>query len=370
MTYHAQKNLTLIVGGAANSYLGGHFGELIWLRYASQSEIGKHYYDNTARKSEWNAYLKTNYQLKKVNVYADIQVRQIGYNYLGMDQNFNDLVQLNQAVAFTFFNPKAGATWEFNDRSAMYTSYSVAHREPVRDDFIQSSANSRPKPERLDNVELGYRFRSKKGFFNANYFLMNYMNQLILTGEINDVGAYNRTNVDRSYRTGIELESGWMLTEKWNATGNVTLSQNKIQKFTEYVDNYDTYVQNMVEHSNTDIAFSPNLIAAAGLVYVPVKGLEFGLLAKYVGQQYLDNTSNEARKLEAYTTTNFTAAYSFSKWGLKEIKLSLLANNIFNAMYQNNGYTWGYIYGGKRITENYYYPQAGRNYLLRLSIGL
>ena len=368
LTYSNLKNLNIVFGGGANNYLGGHFGEIRWARFASQSEIGQHYYDNDAEKREYNTYVKANYQLNKLSLYGDLQVRHIAYNYLGIDQNFNELVSLNQALTFTFFNPKAGLTFDLNDRSNFYASYSVANREPVRDDFIQSSVNSRPRPERLDNLEIGYRFKGARSFIASNFYFMNYKDQLILTGEINDVGAYNRTNVSESYRAGLEIEGGFMVCKQLSVSGNLTLSQNKIKAFNEYVDNYDTYIQEVIAHKNTDIAFSPNIIAAAGIMYEPIKNLEIGLLSKYVGKQYLDNTSNEDRKLNPFTTTNLNVAYSFKKWGFEAITFGVQVNNLFNEQYENNGYTWGYISGGKRITENYYYPQAGRNFMIRLTL--
>ena len=197
---------------------------------------------------------------------------------------------------------------------------------------------------------------------------MNYKNQLILTGEINDVGAYNRTNVAKSYRAGIELEAGYMLFRNLSVSGNLTLSQNKINEFKEYIDNYDTYTQDVIVHNNTDIAFSPSTIASLGLSYVPIKNLDITILSKYVGKQYLDNTSNENRKIDAYYLTNLSINYTIKDVLFKEIKIGVLTNNLFNYMYENNGYTWGYIYGGKYITENFYYPQAGRNFLLRLTL--
>ncbi len=368
LSYSNYKNFKLIFGGGANEYKGTHFGEIIWARTASQSEINQHYYDNDARKFEANAYLKANYQRRGFNVFADLQVRTINYSYLGYDQSYGNLIPLQQDVKFTFFNPKAGMMYDFNTKNNVYASFSMANREPVRDDFIQSTAASRPKPEQLQNIEAGYRYRGKKLFTNVNFYWMNYKNQLILTGEINDVGAYNRTNVAKSYRAGIELEAGYMLFRNLSVSGNLTLSQNKINEFKEYIDNYDTYTQDVIVHNNTDIAFSPSTIASLGLSYVPIKNLDITILSKYVGKQYLDNTSNENRKIDAYYLTNLSINYTIKDVLFKEIKIGVLTNNLFNYMYENNGYTWGYIYGGKYITENFYYPQAGRNFLLRLTL--
>jgi iron complex outermembrane receptor protein len=239
---------------------------------------------------------------------------------------------------------------------------------------VQSSIYSRPKPEQLQNLEVGYRFHARKLFVNANYYLMNYKDQLILTGQINDVGAYNRANVAKSYRSGIEIESGYLITSKISLTGNFTLSANKIQNFTEYIDNYDNYdangnmIQTVIQHSNTDIAFSPNVIAALGIQYEPIKNLKLTWQSKYVGKQYLDNTSNDRKSIDAYFTNNLMVNYSIKIKGIREMNVGILANNILNELYENNGYTFGYISGGKRINENYYFPQAGRNFLLRLTI--
>ncbi len=374
LNYNNLKNFKLIVGGGVNQYDGGHYGEIIWARNASQSEIGQRYYDNNAVKVEASGYIKANYQLKKMNLFADLQVRHLNYSYTGVEESFSNLIPIQESLQFTFFNPKAGLMYDFNDKNNVYASFSIANREPVRSDFIQSSKESRPKSEQLQNTEVGYRFHSRKFFVNANYYMMNYINQLILTGEINDVGAYNRTNVAESYRMGVELEAGYMLFKNLSITGNLTLSANKIKQFNEYVDNYDNYdsngnmIQDIIAHSNTDIAFSPSVISNFGINYAPIKNLEINLLSKYVGKQYLDNTSNGTRKLDAYFTSNLTVNYTIKTWGFKEIQIGVLCNNLFNALYENNGYTFGYVTGGKRITENYYYPQAGRNFLVRLTL--
>lgn len=374
LNYNNLKNFKLIIGGGVNHYDGAHYGEIIWARNASQSEIGQRYYDNNAVKVEASGYIKANYQLKKMNFFADLQIRHLNYSYTGVEESFSNLIPIQEDLQFTFFNPKAGLMYDFNDKNNVYASFSVANREPVRVDFIQSSITSRPRSEQLQNTEVGYRFHSRKLFANANYYLMNYKNQLILTGEINDVGAYNRTNVAESYRMGFELEAGYMLFKNISITGNITLSANKIERFNEYVDNYDNYdsngimIQDIIAHSNTDIAFSPSVISSFGINYEPIKNLEINLLSKYVGKQYLDNTSNEARKLDAYLTSNLTVNYTIKTWGFKEIQIGVLCNNLFNTFYENNGYTFGYIASGKKITENYYYPQAGRNFLAKLTL--
>jgi iron complex outermembrane receptor protein len=376
LTYTDQKRLNVVIGGGANRYEGGHFGEVIWARYASQSETGDRYYENDALKTELNGFAKANYRLNKWNFFADLQLRYLDYSYTGLDQNNGEIIALDQRINFLFFNPKVGLRYDWNSKNGVYASFAVANREPVRDDFVNSSNTSRPRHEQLQNIEAGYQHQAKKWFTKVNYYLMNYKDQLILTGAINDVGAYNRTNVANSYRTGIELEAGYMPIRSLSLTGNVTVSQNKIASFTEFVDNYDNYdsegnmIQTVIEHENTDIAFSPRLIASAGIGYEPIKNLEINLLGKYVGEQFLDNTSSANRMLEDYFVTNLAASYTIVNWGLKEIRIGLQVNNLFNERFENNGYTWGYIAGGQRIIENFYYPQAGRHFLARLTVKL
>jgi iron complex outermembrane receptor protein len=223
-------------------------------------------------------------------------------------------------------------------------------------------------------LEAGYRFNAHKLFVNANLYYMNYRDQLILTGEINDVGAYIRTNVDKSYRAGLELEAGYRIRNNLNVSGSLAMSQNKIVSFTEYIDNYDNYdsegnmIQDTILHENTDLAFSPRMIATLGLAYEPLKDLQLTLLGKYVGSQFLDNTSSEDRMLDAYFIMNSGASYTVAKWMMKELTLGVTVNNLLNFRYANNGYTWGYIFGGQRVIENFVYPQAGRNFLVRLTL--
>ena len=374
LTYSDLKKLKLVIGGGANNYVGDHFGEVIWARTASQSELGDRYYENDAHKAEANLYAKANYELKKFNFFLDLQGRYLNYSYQGFDQYFGDIVSVQQEVDFLFFNPKAGLTYQINYQSNIYASYSVANREPVRDDFISAAPGVEPKSERLSNVEAGYRYSANKLFFSGNLFWMDYKDQLILTGEINDVGAYIRTNVDNSYRAGIEMEAGYKLLRNLSLSGNVALSQNKVVAFTEFIDNYDNYdsegnmIQDEVLHENTDLAFSPNIIGSLGLFYEPIKNLELTVLGKYVGAQFLDNTSSADRMLDQYVTANLGLSYSLAKWGLKEIRIGANVNNVLNYRYANNGYTWGYIAGGQRIIENFVYPQAGRNFLFRLTV--
>lgn len=363
--YNNQKGLNVILGGGWNEYKGKHFGEVIWARFASNGNIRHRYYDNDALKNDLNTYLKVNYELlSNLYAYIDLQYRIIHYSFLGYD---NDLRNVQQSATMPFFNPKAGLVYELNSNNSFYASYAVAHREPTRNDFTESTPSSRPKPERLENIEAGYRFQTSKFQLNANYFLMNYKNQLVLTGQINDVGAYTRTNIDESYRTGLELEAAYRIIKQLNLSGNFTYSQNKIKQFNEFLDDYDANTQVMNTYTNTDIAFSPNIIGGATLTYA-TKGFELAWMSKYVSEQYLDNTMNANRKLDAFFVNNLRTSYTFKTKWVKEIVLSALINNVLNEEYEPNGYTFSYILGGQTITENYYYPMAGRNFLAALAL--
>ncbi len=357
--YNRSKNFSATLGGAYNLYDGDHFGKIVWAEYNSNNDFEKKYYNDNGLKKDFTIYAKANYQLtKKFNLVADVQFRSLQYSFDGFAEN---LSPQRQQVAQNFLNPKIGLTYFLSANKTMYLSYAVANKEPSRDDFIQSSVKSQPKAENLSNWEFGYVQKNKNYMYTFNTFYMKYTNQLVLNGEVNDVGEYNRTNVKDSYRLGIE----WMNTLKlfnkleWNA--NATYSINKINTFLEYVDNYDSSFQEINTFRNTNISFSPNWIAGSTLSYFPFKNFQVALVSKYVSTQYLDNTSNSARRLDAYFVNDVRLNYSIQPKGMKAVLFTLLLNNIFNEEYESNGYTYNYISGGKLVVENFYYPQAGFN---------
>jgi len=366
LNYKNNKKLTTTLGGAWNEYDGEHYGDIIWAQYASNSSIDQKYYDNNAVKKDFNIFAKANYQLaEKLNVYGDMQYRTINYSFLGYDDNLNNV---QQQVNLNFFNPKAGLTYQLNSNGQAYVSYAVGNKEPSRDDYTQSTPNSRPKPETLNDIEVGYRQNIRIASWGINFYNMNYKNQLVLTGQLNDVGAYNRTNVDESYRRGIELEGNVNLSKKWKLGANATFSQNKIENFKEYIDDYDNGGQIVNNYKKTNIAFSPNVIGAGQLSYEPIKGLVFSAISKYVGQQYLDNTSNSDRMLNSYFVQDVRIRYTFKTKFIREIGLNFYVNNILNAKYESNGSTYNYFQGGKVLVFNSYYPQAGTNFLAGLTL--
>lgn len=366
LSYNSSK-LSLVLGGGYNNYDGRHFGELIWMRFANNTGLGYRWYDNDANKRDLNTFLKADYLItEKITLFADLQVRTVDYSTKGKD---NDLRLLTIDTNFVFVNPKGGLSIQINPKVRTYASLSVGNREPVRGDFIDNPANKQPKHETMLDYEAGVDVKLKKALFQANFYYMDYKNQLILTGELNDVGSSIRTNVDKSYRTGIELSANFLISKKVTLGFNTTLSQNKIDQFTEVLYDYTDWNEVVVienKYKNTDIAFSPNVIAAGNIVYMPAKGLSLMLQTKYVGKQFLDNTSNAKRAIDAYQTVDGRLSYSIYPKKMREISFNLLVNNMLNSLYSSNGYTYSYIYE-KLITENFYYPQAGTNFLMGLT---
>ena len=376
LQYNPGARLNATLGGAWNRYNGDHFGEVIWARYASTSNIRDRYYDNNAVKTDFNLFAKATYGLTdKLHLFGDMQVRTINYGFVGFD---NDLESIEQDVAYTFFNPKAGITYNLQPAHQLYASYAIGNREPVRDDFTASTPTSRPEHETLHNIEAGYRGQltlanvAEKPLtadMEVNYFYMNYKNQLVLTGEINDVGAYTRTNIAKSYRQGVELAGALRLGTTAKLSSNIAYSQNKIKGFNEFIDDYDNGDQTVNEYDETTIAFSPAFISASQLEVEILKGLRAAFIYKTVSKQYLDNTENESRTIRPYQVADMRLLYTIGfKNMLKELEFGLLVNNVFSEKYAANGYTFSYIAGGSQITENFYYPQATRNFLL--SVGM
>ncbi len=368
LNYEKEK-LNSILGGAWNHYDGDHFGEIVWAQVSAVPKDYQYYFNN-GKKTDFTIYWKNNYQLaEKLTGFVDLQYRGISYKASGKENKQFDFAVDQQ---FSFFNPKVGATYEISTEQQAYASYSVGNREPVRDDFINAFAGTTPKHETLRDIEAGWRFRKNNVILNINYYLMDYKNQLVPTGKLNDVGAAIRTNVNESYRTGVEVEGTIRLSPKliWNA--NVTLSRNKIKNFNEviydYGANFDEYNEVVRTYSNSDISFSPNVIAGSGLMLSPIKNVELGLLTKYVGKQFLDNTSNDSRGIDSYFINDLRLSYVVKPSFMRELSVSLLANNIFDVAYSSNGYTYGYRGGLAEYRQNFYYPQAGRNYLMMLAL--
>lgn len=365
---YEKNKLNVTVGGGVNQYDGCHYGELIWSQYAMGGNINQHFYDGKSNKTDYNIYVKTTYKLtEKLDGFVDLQERVINYKTSGEDFSGGSYAPYNINLNYNFFNPKAGLTYSVQKNANVYVYVGVANKEPVRSDIIQASAKSLPKSEQLINYEFGFRKNWKKSAFSANIYYMDYKDQLITTGQINDVGAYNRVNVPNSYRAGIELTAGLQLIKnlKWQTT--FTYSQNKIKEFTEYVDDWDNGGQIQKQHKDVSIAFSPNIVGSSIFTYSLFAKCDIDLISKYVGKQYLDNTEDENRKIDAFFVNDIRVTYGLTVKGMfKYIGLGLQVNNIFNEKYAPNGYTYSGYSGGVRGDYNYYYPQAGINFLTNL----
>jgi iron complex outermembrane receptor protein len=356
-----KPNRQVIFGGGVNQYDGQHFGEITWAQVAEAVPSKHRYYDNDAVKKDFSAYTKWTEQLgKHWQTFVDLQVRNVNYMINGFKYNPG----LNVDQDYTFFNPKAGITYSWNKMQA-YVSYGRAAKEPNRDDF-ESNAAELAKAEKLDDFEAGLEFKKTNYSWGVNVYFMNYKDQLVLTGKINDVGAYTRNNIPKSYRAGIELQGSVIFTKWLSASANLTLSENKVKNFTEYIDDYDNGGQQTNFYKKTDIAFSPSVISNYTINIKPVKKTEIDLFGKYVGTQYLDNTSQDSRRLDEFFVQDVRFSYHWEKDAL----VFFQANNIFSKKYEPNGYTFSYIYGGAQTTENYYYPMAPFNWILGVNIKL
>ena len=380
---HKIGNLDLTLGGASNRYSGQHYGNVIWAQYASDASFNHQYYWNKAEKFDNNFYAKADYKYSEATqLYIDLQGRSIDYIFEGLDPEGN---AAEQEVNLEFFNPKFGLHHTLNESQVLYASFGVANKEPNRSDYTESSPESRPTHETLYDTEIGYKQVGNKMTFGANFYFMNYENQLVMTGKMNDVGGRTHVNVTESFRKGIELEGIYKLTTKLTWAANMTLSENKIvTPFIEDVDNWDTWGVDQVTHENTNLAFSPNIIWTSQLNYQFDKNTSIDLISKYVGEQFIDNTSSEDRMLNDYLVNNLRLTYDWESKIFKTAKVSLQINNLFNNEYISNAWIYRFTSDNwdPRESDHYvntdsekgynmagYFPQATRNYLLGLTLG-
>jgi iron complex outermembrane recepter protein len=360
-------NLTKIkanIGGGINKYDGGHFGEIIWAKYASESKIRQRYYDNQTTKTDFNIYGKVYYNFnEKFDAYLDIQSRSVSFK---MNGTADALQKLEYRKTYNFINPKLGFTYQISNETTAYWSYAVGNKEPSRQDFVDNEPKV-PTAENLNDFEGGYRMSNRNFKIDINAYYMIYKNQLVLTGQVNGVGEAIRTNVAKSSRKGIELQIAGNFSEKFKNAFNLTLSNNSVNDFEETIVSYDDTPEKKNKFSKTDISFSPKLIAGNSLIFLPIKNLEISILSKYVSKQYLDNTQSESKKLDAFFVNDMRFSYTIKTEYVKEINFSLLVNNVFNHQYESNGYTYSYI-SGSVITENFMFPQAGINILAAIKL--
>jgi iron complex outermembrane receptor protein len=353
-----------ITSGAFYSYYDGdHFGEVIWSQFAGNTSIRDRYYFGVGEKSEFSVFSKANWKIgNQWSVFADLQGRFINYDTSG---NTADLIDLNVSENYNFFNPKAGVSFELNKSNQFYASYGRANREPRRSDFEQGIFT----PERLDDFELGWRYNSEKVQVSTNAYFMDYRDQLVLTGEIDDVGAPIRATSGKSYRLGLEVDASVALSEKISLRPNIALSSNK------NVDFVTSRNGQLVNLGNTNISFSPGIVGGNSIEYRPLKNLQIAWLSKYVGEQYMGNIDSEVSKLDAYFINDLNVVYELENVPLaKSVVLTALVNNIFNVEYVANGYFFTFDDdfsnpGTVTTVEGAgFYPQATINFLLGASI--
>jgi len=356
----------LVMGGSSSVYSGDHFGEVIWARYAGALGIGDRYYTNDARKTDANAFAKLTYALNdRLDVFGDAQVRTVAHTFLGYD---NELDRLDRTVRFTFFNPKAGLLWRVHEGGRLYTSVAVAHREPNREDLVESTPAGQPGAERLTDLEAGYERRGARLAGGINAYYMHYQDQLVLTGELNDVGAALRTNVPRSYRAGVELSAAWRCTRRLLWRPNLALSRNRVLGFREYVDDWDTGGQQVFDLGERDLAFSPEVVGGSEFTFTCLDNAtvrtDVTLVTKYVGAQYLDNTASVDRRLDPFLVNDVRVNATLHRVkGTRGIDLNITVRNVFSELYESNGWAYSFISGGRREALVGLFPQAPLNVL-------
>ena len=366
LNYEANKNLSLTVGGAINQFSSKHYGKVIWMQYSASLPNEFEYYRGFGEKTDANIFFKGNYKFfSNFNYWFDLQYRLINYDITGIDDKFRDI---KQSHIWDFFNPKTGISYKLNEFNNIYTSFAVAHREPTRSNLVDANIDERPTTETLYDFEIGHNFKIKKFAFTTNLYYMDYKDQLVLTGNINDVGDAVMKNVKSSYRAGIELSAFWQITKMFKWQINTTFSQNKIKNFTEFVDDWDTWGQQSTYLGETNLSFSPEIIAANNFTIEPIKDFSISILSKYVGSQFIDNTSSNERKLDAYIVNNLTFRYSLKTKFIKKIDIFLNINNILDEEYETNAWIYSYYSGGVRSVLDGYFPQAGRNFMTGISV--
>lgn len=351
---YKNDKLDLIIGGGANKFEGGHFGKLLWVKQRAVYNYEQLFYDDKGIKTDMNVFAKATYDVATgLSLFGDLQYRNVNYKANAIKTGLVD-------DTFRFFNPKAGLNYVLNPKNSFYFSYAKASREPNRNDY----EGNVPKPEKMDDYELGWRYASKWAKLNVNAYYMKYKDQLVVTGALNDVGESKRINVDNSYRFGLELDASVFISEKWVLRQNATISQNKI---VDFMANKDGAFHNF---GTTNIAFSPDFIAGNSITWLPLKNLQLTLLSKFVGNQYMGNVDSEKSILKAYSVSDFNIIYEIKpKKIFKSIVITGLVNNMFNTKYQSNGFfytyddDWSNANQVTTIEGVGYYPQARINFM-------
>jgi iron complex outermembrane recepter protein len=359
---YKKNNSSYVLGGGWTEYNGYHYANVIW---AAQGGIPDNYeyYNVPAKKTDFNIYGKWQQQLGKwFTSYVDLQYRTVYYRIDGFEDDPSIIVDNH----YNFFNPKFGISYNEGPWLA-YFSFARATHEPNREDY-ETGLNDEPVPETVNDVELGIGKKTPVYNWEITGYYMLYKNELVLTGKINDVGEYTRTNTPRSWRLGLELQGGVKPARWIQLQGNLSISQNKISNYTSYVDDYDNGTQIATTYLKTDMTLSPDLVAAATLSFYPVPVLEISLPAKIVGSCYLDNSQSSENRISGYYVQQLRFIYTPKTKSPSEINFALYLNNIFNKQYEATGYAYGYYQNGAMVNENFFFPQAGRNFMFSMNI--
>jgi iron complex outermembrane receptor protein len=372
---YKHRKLDASAGAMYSRYAGDHYGNLLWVKYNENIPDNYEWYRNDALKEDVTLFVKGEYQLlQPLTAYADVQARFVRHNFDGIDDDLTDIADKN---TFNFINPKAGLFARLNRHHTLYGSWAMAHREPLRADLKEAIKGGGAKnivPELMHDAELGYQYRHAAFAASANFYYMYYIDQMVQTGKLNDVGYKLMENVPKSYRAGIELQAAWTPSEHWKIEGNATLSRNKILNYTAYYDLYDASYefvkQTTVFYKSTDISFSPDVVAAGIVTFVPVKNWNIAAIGKYVGKQYYDNTSNDINSLPAYYVCNLSTHYNWTLKSGGSIRLYILVNNVFNRLYCANAWvsTDRFTDGSEAVYKGLF-PQAGANFMAKLEFG-
>jgi iron complex outermembrane receptor protein len=361
-----KNKINAVFGGGWNQYSGNHFGDIIWADIITFSGERYRWYKGTGDKKDLNTFVKINYSItKSLSLYADLQLRRINYSIGGFDEYLKDVTQKHK---YSFFNPKAGFFYILDGKQKVYASFGISQREPDRGNFTDADPGKTPRPEKLFDYEAGYEFRSSGFMLRGNLYYMNYADQLILTGKINSVGATILTNVSKSFRQGIEIESGFRILKKLYWQQNISISRNIIPVFVDYTDNWDTGIQESETLKNRTISFSPSVVASSVIEFDPFKNFSLSLNTKYVGKQYIDNTQDSERMLDAYLFQNVSFLYTIKNRVFKELKCQFAVNNIFDKKYESNAWVYKYYEGGSLHILDGYFPQAGINYMFKIAV--
>ncbi len=355
-------------GGGWSSFDGDHYGIIKWAACGLPLEY--EWYRNNGRKTDCNIFAKSTVDItERFNIFADVQYRHINYALDGIN---DDLLDLTQTHIFDFLNPKGGVFFKINNSNSMYFSTAFSHREPNRSIYTDADESQigSIKAEKLLDYELGHVFNGKALNVSTNIFFMDYTDQLVMTGEINDVGKACMTNVDDSYRLGIESSIDYRIGNRLELTGNISLSRNKILNFTDYIEDWDNGGNHITNLGTTDISFSPNVVGGLALNYKPISCLNLCLQGHYVGRQYIDNTSNIDRSLDPYFVSNFNMSFDWQQKLFRTLNVNLSVNNIFNTKYCTYAWVYRAWTEGAEYLEDGYFPQAGTNLMLGITIGI